>query len=93
MSKASDFEKKWKRAAAKAPAAPDFWAQIEEAREAVKPPERPLGGITAKEYAAKFGITDSVARNELEKLVNRGRLKRYPGLSNKYPAYYVVISQ
>lgn len=54
---------------------PDIWEQLAALQEQPHVPERPANSVTAEEYGAKFGHTDSWGHRRLRDLVAQGKLK------------------
>lgn len=77
MSKASDYEKKWKRKNGKTSAAPDdFWFDVQQARDDLNIPqltEKPPGTFTINDYARRFGVSRQIAEVHVKKMLHNGR--------------------
>lgn len=81
MSKASNYEKQWKRRN-KAPVDP--WGALEKAREELDLPalnEKPPGAFTVYDYAARFKIGRQAARGQIERMITAGRVEEIGRMS------------
>lgn len=72
----------------KKPVAPStLWEQMDELRESVVVAPVPENAFTYSDYAARYGVSFTTARTQIQRMVATGKLTKRPSVGAK-PAYF-----